>query len=176
MPSFEARQAAKRLMDVASCNGGIIYRGDVGISIRYPPGLAWQYPISVAWLYPGERGWMTTREFSFGKQARGKGPENLPDEVRQVLKCWADSFAKDSYAVDVSSSAVDAWAISHEVAVKHIDELAERLRAVLVALKTIHLEDVADYDMANAVMERILRGEERVYSTAEVMANLGLDG
>ena len=175
MPSPQARRAAERLMDVAKENGGIIYLGDAGISIRYPQGPAWQYPISVAWLYPDERGWMRTREFSFGRQTQGKGPENLPTEVRQVLKSWSDSFAKDPCAVDVSSSGVDAWAISHEVAVKHIDELAERLKKVLVELKTIRLEDLADYNMAAMVMERVRRGEETVYSAAEVRSYLDMD-
>ena len=36
-------------------------------------------------------------------------------------------------------------------------------------------QDAADYYRAEKVMERILRGEERMYSTAEVMAKLGMD-
>lgn len=36
-------------------------------------------------------------------------------------------------------------------------------------------QDAADYYRAEKVMKRILRGEERMYSTAEVMAKLGMD-
>ena len=176
MPSPQVRQAAQRLMAVAEENGGLVKPGHTGISLRYPAAPAWPHPISVAWLYPGERGWMKTRCFSFGKLKEGNGPESLPDEVRQALKSWFDSFADDADAVDVSTANVAAWAIKHEAAVRHIDQLATRLQQVMATLQTIHLEDVADCRMAYAVMERVRRGQERIYSTAEVMANLGLDG
>ena len=176
MPSPQAGQTAARLLEVGRESGGIIYRGDAGISIRYPSSPAWPHPISVAWLYPGERGWQKTREFSFGRQTLWKGPENLPAEVRQVLKEWADSFARTPYAWDVSSTGVSAWAVSHAAAVKHGDELAARLRGVLEALQMLDPEARDDYNKAVAILERIREGKERVYSAAEVRAYLGLDG
>ena len=47
---------------------------------------------------------------------------------------------------------------------------------VFLAQVSVNLEDVEDCRMADGVMERVRRGQERIYSTAEVMANLGLDG
>ncbi len=176
MPSPQARQTAQRLLEVAREGGGIIYRGDAGISIRYPSSPAWPHPISVAWLYPGERGWLKTREFSFGRQTLWKGPESLPAEVRQVLKEWADSFARTPYACDVSSTGVSAWAVSHAAAVKHGDELAARLHGVLAALQMLDSEAKEDYYQAVEILERIRQGKEKVYSAAEVRAYLGLDG
>ncbi len=38
-----------------------------------------------------------------------------------------------------------------------------------------YLDDVEDYNVAVDIMERVERGEERVYSSAEVRADLGLD-
>ena len=38
------------------------------------------------------------------------------------------------------------------------------------------IEDVEDYYLATEVLERVKSGEEPVYSSAEVMAKLGLDG
>ena len=38
-----------------------------------------------------------------------------------------------------------------------------------------YLDDVEDYNAAVDIMERVERGEERVYSSAEVRADLGLD-
>lgn len=175
MPSPQVRQVAEQLMEVARESGGFVERGDVGVSIRYPDSPAWPHPISVAWLYPGERGWLKTREFSFGWQTRGKGPESLPAEVRKTLQDWADSFARTPYAWDVSTTDVEAWAVSHAAAVKHGDQLAARLRGVLEALQLLDTEAREDYREAVAVLERIRRGEERVYSSAEVRAYLGLD-
>ena len=37
-------------------------------------------------------------------------------------------------------------------------------------------QDAADYYAAAEIMERVRQGKERMYSSAEVMANLGLDG
>lgn len=37
------------------------------------------------------------------------------------------------------------------------------------------LADLEDYYLANATMERVRKGEERVYSTQQVKADLGLD-
>lgn len=37
------------------------------------------------------------------------------------------------------------------------------------------LEDIEDYYLASDVLERIRKGEERVYSSAEVRRYLGLD-
>lgn len=176
MPGPQARQTAEQLLEVARESGGIVERGSVGVSIRYPSSPAWPHPISVAWLYPGEQGWMKTREFSFGRQTLWKGPESLPAEVRQVLKGWADSFARTPYAWDVSSTGVEAWAVSHAAAVKHREELAAQLRGVLEALQMLDPEAREDYNQAVAILERIRQGKEKVYSSAEVRAYLGLDG
>lgn len=175
MPDPQVRQVAGQLMEVTRQSGGFVERGVGGVSLRYPDCPAWPHPISVAWLYPGERGWMKTREFSFGRQTLGKGQENLPAEVRQVLKDWANSFAQTPYAWDVSSAGVAAWAVSHAAAVKHGDELAARLQGVMEALQMLDPEAREDYRRAVVVLERIRRGEEKVYSSAEMRAYFGLD-
>ena len=41
--------------------------------------------------------------------------------------------------------------------------------------KAIELEDMEDYYRAEAVMARVRRGEEKIYSAAEVRQDLGLD-
>lgn len=46
----------------------------------------------------------------------------------------------------------------------HLRELIER-----------GLEDLEDYYLAEAVMERLRKGEERTYTSAEVRKELGLD-
>lgn len=42
-------------------------------------------------------------------------------------------------------------------------------------LVTNGLEDLEDYYLAAATMERVRKGEEKVYSAAEVKKDLGLD-
>lgn len=42
-------------------------------------------------------------------------------------------------------------------------------------LVTNGLEDLEDYYLAAATMERVRKGEEKVYSAAEVRKDLGLD-
>ncbi len=37
------------------------------------------------------------------------------------------------------------------------------------------LDDLEDYYLADATMERVRKGEEKVYSTAEIRKDLGLD-
>ena len=137
MPSPQARQAAERLMDVTTENRGIIYRGETGVSLRCcVPG--WHLPLSVAWLFPPDSGgFHTAHNFSFGAGTGGRSYDNVPAYIRRVLDNWADSFANFPDASPASSAGLDAWSIGHDTAAYHIDDLAERLKDVLVALRTL---------------------------------------
>ena len=132
----EDRGVAERLLDAAVESGGeISYGGSFGLSVRVKCSLRPQ-PVSVAWLYsePG-KGWMSTRDFSFGAAVLDE--ENLPHELRTVLESWTGHFAAVTFAEDASSKGVKAWAIRHETAVRHQDDLVEGLRGVIVALRAL---------------------------------------
>ena len=176
MPTWEVRNTAERLLSVAAENGAYPEPGNTGFSIRFPIGPGWEFPISVAWIYPSDSGWSKTRYFSFGKRTQGVGPENLPEEVKEVMEHWTRSLDKLPYADHCSAKNVDAWVVSHGNAVRHIDELAVTLKDVLVRLNAIRSIDLEDFKMAEEVMERVRKGEEEIYSSEEVRAHLGLDG
>ncbi len=130
------RGVAERLLDAAAESGGeISYGGSFGLSVRVRCSL-WPQPVSVAWLYsePG-KGWMRTRDFSFGTSVLAV--EDLPDELRAVLESWTGRFAADAFVKDASSKGVKAWAVRHETALRHQDDLVERLRGVIGALREL---------------------------------------
>ena len=131
----EVRSVAERLLDAAMESGADIFYRDFGPSVRVKCSLRPQ-PVSVAWLYPGPgKGWMRTRDFSFGAAVLDE--ENLPDELRAVLQSWTECFATDTFAEDASSKGVKAWAIRHEAAVRHQDNLVARLRDVVGKLRAL---------------------------------------
>ena len=128
----DVRGAAERLLDAASQPGGDIYYGaSYGLSVRAKCS-AWPRPITVAWLnsQPG-KGWMRTRDFSFGIAVYDYV---LPEELRAMLERWVDEVSADSFAEDVSSKGVKAWAVRHEAGVQHQDVLVERLRRIISEL------------------------------------------
>ena len=128
----DVRGVAERLLDAASQPGGDIYYGaSYGLSIRAKCS-AWPRPITVAWLYsqPG-KGWMRTRDFSFGVAVYDYV---LPEELRAMLERWVEEVSADSFAEDVSSKGVKAWAVRHEAGVQHQDVLVERLRRIISEL------------------------------------------
>ena len=131
----DARAVAERLLDAALESGGSIdYGASYGLSIRAKCRL-WERPISVAWLYSrAGTGWMRTRDFSFGA---GLFDAELPEEVRLILKRWIDEFSGDSFAEDVSSKGVEAWAITHDAGAKHQEILVGRLRRVVSELASL---------------------------------------
>ena len=129
------RRAAERLLDAAvQTNGNIHYRSS-GVSIRAKCS-AWRQPITVAWLYPqpGKK-WMNTEEFSFG--AAILDDDELPDVLRVTLERWVDEVSADSFAEDVSSKGVKAWAVRHEAGVQHQDILVERLGRIISELVSL---------------------------------------
>ena len=131
----DVRGVAERLLDAASQPGGDIYYGaSYGLSIRAKCS-AWPRPITVAWLYsqPG-KGWMRTRDFSFGVAVYDYV---LPEELRAMLERWVDEFSADSFAEDVSSKGVKAWAVRHEAGVQHHHVLVERLGRILSELASL---------------------------------------
>ena len=135
----EVRNAAARILDVAREYGAVFEWGQRGgVSVRGHCSL-WEQPITVAWLYsPSMRGsgWMRTRDFTFGAGILEYDP--APDEeLRAVLKRWADTFSDDSFTTDVSSQGVTAWSVSHDAAALHIDLLTSRLAGVLSELKSL---------------------------------------
>ena len=122
----EVRGVAERLLDATVESGGeISYGASFGLSVRVKCSLRPQ-PVSVAWLYsePG-KGWMSTRDFSFGASVLDE--EDLSDELGAVLESWIAPFRADTFAEDVSSKGVKAWTVRHENAVRHRDDLVERL-------------------------------------------------
>ena len=129
------KSVAERLLDAASQSGGEISYGDsYGLSIRAKCS-AWRKPISVAWLYSlTGKGWMRTRDFSFGVNVL---EDELPEELRTMLERWAGEFSTDSFAEDVSSKGVKAWAVSHDAVVDHQDLLVERLRTIFSELSSL---------------------------------------
>ena len=132
----DASGAAARLLDVALQSDGEISFGETyGLSIRAKCS-AWKQPISVAWLYsePAKRGWMRTRDFSFGASVF---ESELPDELRATLQRWANEFSEDDFTEDVSSKGVNAWAVTHDAAVRHQDHLVERLRTIFSELAAL---------------------------------------
>ena len=131
----DVRGIAERLLDAAVQSGADIYYGArYGVSIRARCS-AWQRPITVTWLYlqPG-KGWMRTRDFSFGAAVYDY---EHPEEVRVMLEQWVEEVSADSFAEDVSSKGVKAWAVRHEAGVQHQDVLVERLRRIISELASL---------------------------------------
>ena len=135
----EERDAAQRILDVARKSGASFEWGQRGgVSIRGRCA-RWEQPITVAWLYSPSMegsGWMRTRDFTFGVAILEYDPP--PDEeLRTVLKRWAETFSDDSFTMDVSSRGVTAWSVSYDVAVLYIDLLTTRLAGVLSELASL---------------------------------------
>ena len=51
-----------------------------------------------------------------------------------MLERWVDEVSADSFAEDVSSKGVKAWAVRHEAGVQHQDVLVDRLRRIISEL------------------------------------------
>lgn len=142
MPDPQTSQAARRLITVAEENDGYVSWERVGFSIRSrrKDFAGWPRRVSVAWIYPPDvKTWQKCKDFSFGAGGMGERGyfEGVPDYLREFLESWAQSFDGLSY-VDVASNAVViAYSVTHASAARHIDDLAERLKNVLVALQTL---------------------------------------
>ena len=131
----DVRAVAERLLDAAVQSGADIYYGArYGVSVRARCS-AWPRPVTIAWLYsqPG-KGWMRTRDFSFGAAVYDY---EHPEEVRVMLERWIDEVSADSFAEDVSSKGVKAWAVRHEAGVQHQDVLVERLGRIISELASL---------------------------------------
>ena len=136
LPGRQVQQAAQRLMDVAEANGGnVVFRGS-SISIRYRS-RAWHRLLTLVWIYPNpNRGWMRTSQFTFGTNTWDM--EEYPDELREILKNWADQFEDDAFTSDASQEGGNqAWMITYDDAVENIDLLADRLKNVLINLQRL---------------------------------------
>lgn len=136
LPGRQVQQAAQRLMDVAEANGGILSFGGSSISIRCRC-RAWHRLLTLVWIYPDpNRGWMRTSQFTFGTNTWDM--EEYPDELREILKSWADQFEDDAFTSDASQDGGNqAWMITYEDAVANIDLLAARLKNVLINLQRL---------------------------------------
>ena len=77
---------------------------------------------------------MRTRDFSFGAAVYDY---EHPEKVRVMLERWVDEVSADSFAEDVSSKGVKAWAVRHEAGVQHQDVLVERLRRIISELASL---------------------------------------
>ena len=58
---------------------------------------------------------------------------------------------------------------------EHLAPQTGRIKAYLRELITSGLDDLEDYYLAAATMERVRKGEEKVYSAEQVRKDLGLD-
>ena len=125
----QAKKLAERLVSIAIEEGGEVYYGATGVSIRVRCSL-WDTPLSIAWLYPEkDRGWNKTREFSFGCAVLDEN--ELPESLRSLLESWSNEFAADDFTEDVSSLGVKAWMIVHEQAVEYEKILVSRLIRII---------------------------------------------
>ena len=135
----EVRDAAERLLDVATQHGATFGWGQRGgVSVRGRCS-RWGQPISVAWLYSPlmeGSGWFRTSDFTFGVAILEYDP-GPGAELRAVLEKWADTFASDPFTADASSKGIRASSVSYEAAVQHIDLLANRLSRVLEELRQL---------------------------------------
>ena len=79
---------------------------------------------------------MGLRNISFGTAIYQYDPP--PEErLRALVERWADQFAADDFAEDISAEGTKAWTVSYDVATQHIDLLVSRLRKVLSELRSI---------------------------------------
>ena len=131
----QARDLARRLLEVAKKHGADLYFGTTGMSIR-ARSVSWPNSLSIAWLYPHDgAGWMSTRDFSFG-EAVSNDPK-LPKNLQMALEDWVRTMSSESFAEDASSKGVKAAAIKHDDAIKHSDLLVHRLDEVLKKLAAL---------------------------------------
>ena len=135
-PEGAVREAARRLLESAAAAGATFEWGSSGVSIRGGCKL-WGQPVTVAWLYPPKErwGWMRTRHFSFGSGIIAD--ENLPAELRELLRTYVDRFRDDDFVHDASSQGVDARYVDPQDAATHIDVLVARVETVLVELAAL---------------------------------------
>ena len=126
------RAVAEGLLATAQAAGAGIAYGRVGISIRVRcEGI--RQPITVAWAYPNEDArWMQTREFSFGAALFD---HKLPDDKLSRLETCLTELRSAEFTEPASNGGgVQAWAVSHERAVQHQDELTRLLKDIIAAL------------------------------------------
>ena len=133
--SDEVRAAATRLLGVARGCGARLSWGSTSVSIRATCP-SWNKPVTLAWLYvPLEApGWGGQSEFTFGATL---WDADMPPDVRQFFHRWADQFAGDDFATDISREGVPGWMVRYDDAAAHIEILEERLRAVLTQLQDL---------------------------------------
>ena len=126
------RAVAEGLLATAQAAGAEIAYGRVGISIRVRcEGI--RQPITVAWAYPNEDvRWMQTREFSFGAALYD---HKLPDDKLSRLETCLTELRNAEFTEPASNGGgVQAWAVSHERAAQHQDELTRLLKDIIAAL------------------------------------------
>ncbi len=140
LPTDSAREAAKRLLDVAKENGAKVEPGSNTVSIRgRVRAEVWSGPITVAWLCTRgatTSGGLHITGFAFGRYVLS---DAVPEDLRAMLDQWADQFAGDSFAEASKSTAegVKVWIVGYDDAARHIDLLTDRLAKVLSELKAL---------------------------------------
>ena len=126
------REAAARLLDTAERGGARLQWGKHLVSVYAQCS---QPRVIVAWLCPplGLQTWKSwARGITFGTRIR----EDHPEELRRVLARWADRRSV-SFAQEAVSKGFEGWAVSHDDAAEHIDDLVNRLERVLVELRSL---------------------------------------
>lgn len=59
------------------------------------------------------------------------------DERRALADQWTDGFDRDEFAERVFSKGVKAWAVRHDAATRHADDLVARLRGITEELASL---------------------------------------
>ena len=63
--------------------------------------------------------------------------DGLSEKLRAPVEQWTARFDEDDFAEPVFSKGVKAWAVRHDEAVRHADDLAERLCGITKELASL---------------------------------------
>ena len=132
LPNEAVRGAANRLFAIAEECGGWLQRLDASISIRAVSANGNRHTIALIYRRGGS--FLGQKEFAFG--CRGTN-EFGPGELRDFLEGWARQFEADDFARLAHEGVGAVWVVQYDDAVKHIDLLADRLRAALTEIRKL---------------------------------------
>ncbi|MYA51618.1 MAG: hypothetical protein F4045_04395 [Chloroflexi bacterium] len=134
LPDDGIRNAAKRLVEVATDHEARVFRGPASISIRVGVHADQMKEVSVAWFnpIPDVAGGLSLKNFSFGMPIHFEHGERLGG----VLEDWLNQFAHDGFGEDVQhGNSTKARTLTFRQVVEHQDILAERLANVIDDLR-----------------------------------------
>ena len=135
LPSDDVRKATQLLFETARQHGARVVPGDKGFSIRTEvPEPEYTIAITVAWLYPHPDTpyWMGLRNYSFGGDPDYH--KDLPVGRLDTFKQWVDVMSKAKFGTEFHRGGLQGRTVSHNEAVRHVDELSMSLAVVLDGL------------------------------------------